>query len=317
MKTVSNVIHDYLHVSPQMRARVQEAIDELGYKPNLLGRQLATGRSGLIRLAFVDISLPYFAELARAVSIAARPAGYRILLEETGATYDTERSLLQDTESGLFDGMLFQPSVMTSAQIAACRPDLPTVLLGEAAAPLTMDRVMIDNPAAAREITSHLIASGRRRIGFVGHEESGLSETSRQRLAGYQQALDDAGIQPDPSRLIATKSYDAMGAVTAVTQRLEAGLDVDALVCRDDLAAIGTLRALNHTGLSVPDDVAVTGWDDIKLSAVTFPSLTTVSPDVPVLATRALTLLTERIAGYDGMGRHEVVPHQIVVRESA
>jgi DNA-binding LacI/PurR family transcriptional regulator len=98
---------------------------------------------------------------------------------------------------------------------------------------------------------------------------------------------------------------------------LDGGLDVDALVCRDDLAAIGTLRALQERGIRVPDDVAVTGWDDTRLSAVTFPSLTTVSPDIDTIVSRALTLLDERIRGYDGVGRHEIAPHRIVVRESA
>jgi len=153
MKTVSNVVHNYTHVSEPMRQRVQAAIETLDYRPNLLGRQLATGRSGLIDLAFIDIGLPYFAELSRATSRAAMKLGYHVLLEETGGTLDGERMLFTGTNSGLVDGMIFQPSAMTSSQLAKASFTLPVVLLGEAAAPLTMDRVMIDNVAAAREIT--------------------------------------------------------------------------------------------------------------------------------------------------------------------
>lgn len=316
-KTVSNVVRNYPHVSPRMRERVQRAIDELGYRPNVMGRRLATGKTGLVALAFADVGIPYFAELARIVSRAAQELGYRVLLEETDATLDGERDLVASSESGLVDGMLFQPSVMSSTEIARHRSDLPMVLLGETAAPLTIDRVMIDNIAAANDVTSHLIAAGRRRIGFVGHELAGLSETSRQRIAGYQQALEAAGIAPDPALLVPSASISAADAVQALGAALDAGLEVDALVCRDDLAAIGALRALRERGIDVPGDVAVTGWDDIRLSAVTFPSLTTVSPDLDVLARRALALLLERVEGYDGIGRHEIVPHRLVVRESA
>ncbi|MET0298046.1 MAG: LacI family DNA-binding transcriptional regulator [Microbacterium sp.] len=316
MKTVSNVVRDYPHVSPRMREKVQRAIDELGYRPNMMGRRLATGKTGLIALAFADVGIPYFAELARVVSRSAERLGYRVLLEETDATLDGERELVASSEAGLVDGMLFQPSVMSSAEIARHRSDLPLVLLGETAAPLTMDRVMIDNVGAAEQITAGLIAAGRRRIGFVGHEIAGLTETSRQRIAGYQQALEAAGMTPDPALLIPSASISAAGAVAGVGAALDAGLRVDALVCRDDLAAIGALRALQERGVAVPATVAVTGWDDISLSAVTFPSLTTVSPDLDALAERALALLIERMSGFDGMGRHEIVSHRIVVRES-
>lgn len=317
MKTVSNVVRNRPHVSERMRQRVQQAIDELGYKPNIMARRLATGRTGFIALAFADVGIPYFAELARAASRVAEELGYRVLLEETDATLEGERDLLASSEAGLVDGMLFQPSVMTSAEIARHRSDLPIVLLGEGAAPLTMDRVMIDNVAAARDITEHLIASGRRRIGFVGHEAHSLSETSRQRLLGYQEALVGAGLAAEPRMLLASESIQASDAVTSVGRALDAGLEVDALVCRDDLAAFGALRALQERGIRVPDDVAVTGWDDTRLSAVTFPSLTTVSPDLDALVRTALALLLERIDGYGGAGRHEIVPYRVVVRESA
>lgn len=317
MKTVSNVVRNYAHVSPQMRERVQKAIDELGYKPNVMARRLATGRTGLIALAFADVGIPYFAELARVASRAAQSYGYRVLLEETDATLDGERALMASSEAGLVDGMLFQPSAMSSSEIAQHRSDIPIVLLGETPAPLTIDRVMIDNVAAAREITRHVIEPGRRRIAFVGHEARALSETSRQRILGYQEALQDAGITPDPGLLVATDSVSAADAVAAVRRALDDGLDADGIVCRDDLAALGTLRALQERGIRVPLDVAVTGWDDTRLSAVTFPSLTTVSPDLPALVGRALELLIERIEGYDGVGRHEIVPHRIVTRESA
>lgn len=316
MKTVSNVVHNYAHVSAKTRERVQRAIDELGYRPNAMGRRLATGKTGLLALAFANVAIPYFAELARVVSRVAEEFGYRVLLEETDATLEGERALMEGSEAGLVDGVIFQPSVMRSTEIARHRTDLPLVLIGETAAPLTVDRVMIDNVAAARDVTDLLIRAGRRRIGFVGHERPRLSETSRQRILGYQEALEAARITPDPTLLFSSAEISVGGSVEAVGAAIDAGVRFDALVCRDDLAAIGALRALHERGVAVPDEVAVTGWDDISFSAVTFPSLTTVAPDLEALARRALELLVERVDGYGGAGRHEIVPYTVVVRES-
>lgn len=317
MKTVSNVVRDYRHVSVKTRERVQRAIDELGYRPNVSARRLATGRTGFVAVAFADVGIPYFAELARVASRRAQSFDLRVLLEETDATLESERALVASSEAGLVDGMLFQPSAMSAAEIARHRFKIPIVLLGETPAPLTSDRVMIDNVQAAREITRHVLDLGRTRVGFVGHESAALSDTSRQRILGYQEALADAGIAADPDMLIATPSIDAADTAAAVGAAWDAGWRADGIVCRDDLAALGTLRALQERGLRVPEDVAVTGWDDTRVSAVTFPSLTTVSPDLDAIVSRALTLLVERIGGYDGIGRHEIAPHRIVVRESA
>jgi len=317
MKTVSNVVRDYPHVSAKMRERVQKAIDELGYRPNVMGRRLATGRTGLLALAFADVRIPYFAELARVIADAAEERGYRVLLEQTEGTLDGERAVVSASESGLVDGMLFQPSLMNSTELAQNRADIPLVVLGENAAPLTVDQLMVDNVAAARTATAHVIAHGRRRIGFVGHEAGGLTRTSTLRIAGYQQALEEAGITPDPSLLISTTAISASSAVTAVGAALDAGLTFDGLVCRDDLAAIGALRALHERGVRVPEDVVVTGWDDIPMTQVTYPSLTSIAPDMRALASRALDMLLERVGGYEGMGRHELVPYNLVTRESA
>ena len=317
MKTVSNVVRDYAHVSPQMRERVQRAIDELGYRPNIMGRRLATGRTGLLALAFADVTLPYFAELARVVADEAERREYRVLLEQTEGTIEGERAVVSAGESGLVDGMIFQPSVMNSAELAQSRTDIPLVVLGENAAPLTVDRIMIDNVEAARIATQHLLSQGRTRIAFAGHEGSGPSRTSLLRIAGYQQALEDAGLTADPQLLIASTAVSAGSAVQAVGAAIDSGLRFDGLVCRDDLAAIGALRALQERDFRVPEDVAVTGWDNTPMTAVTYPSITSIAPDMRALASRAVDMLLERVSGFDGMGRHELAPFSLVVRESA
>jgi DNA-binding LacI/PurR family transcriptional regulator len=317
MKTVSNVVHDYQHVSVATREKVQRALDDLGYRPNALGRRLATGRSGMLALAFADVSLPYFSELARLVSSEASRRGYRLLLEQTDGTLEGERAIVSTMEAGLVDGVIFQPSVMSSIEIAQHREDVPLVLLGEGHAPVSVDHVMVDNVAAAATATRHLIALGRRRIGFVGHEEVAQSATSGYRLMGYQQALEDAGIRVDMSLLLPSKSISAQEAAIVIGRALDHGIQFDALVCRDDLAAIGALRALQERGIDVPGSVAVVGWDDISMASFTHPSLTTIAPDTKAIANAALDMLEERISGFNGLGRHRIAEYSLVVRESA
>jgi len=319
MKTVSNVVHEHPHVSRAMRERVQKAIDELGYRPNALGRRLATGRTGLLALAFADVRLPYFSELANLVSRAAAQTspGYRLLLEETEGTLEGERAVLSASEAGLVDGMLFQPSQISSREIAERHGDLPMVLLGEGPAPLSMDRVMIDNVSAAAAATRHLVALGRRRIAFLGHEAQALSSTSRLRIVGYQEGLEQSGLSPDPSLLIASDEITPAASAVSLGAALDAGLEIDGIVCRDDLAAMGALRALQERGIRIPDDVAIVGWDNISFTATTFPSITSIAPDLDALARVALEMLGERIAGFDGLGRHRLVDYELVVRESA
>jgi DNA-binding LacI/PurR family transcriptional regulator len=317
MKTVSNVVRGYVHVSPATRAKVQRAIDELSYRPNETGRSLATGRTGLLALAFSDISIPYYSELARCVSTLARERGYRVLLEQTDGTLDAERAIVSTSEAGLVDGVLFQPSVLGSSEISRHRGDVPVILLGEAQAPLSVDHVMIDNVAAARRVTTHLAELGAKRIAFLGHERSGLSPTSRVRLAGYQEGLETEGLPVDTGLLIPTDAVSSISAFEAVTAALAGGLRFDGLVCRDDLAAIGALRALAEAGIRVPDDVVVTGWDDVAMASFTQPGLTTVRPDLTALAGRALDMLEERIAGFDELGRHVLVDFEVVHRGSA
>lgn len=317
MKTVSNVVHDYPHVSVAMRSKVEAAIAELGYRPNVSARRLATGRTGMLSLAFSDVSLPYFAELARIVAAEATRRGYRLLLEQTEGTIESERAIVSTREAGLVDGVIFQPSRMPSLEISKRRADVPLVLLGEGPAPLSVDHVMIDNEDAASRAASHLVALGCRRIGFLGHEEFGQSETSMQRLSGFQRALVKAGVPVDMTLMIPSAAISPQQSADAVTAALAAGLKFDGLVCRDDLAAIGALRALQERGLRVPHDVAVVGWDDITMASFTFPSLTTIAPDTTQIAEMALDMLEERIGGYSGLGRHRIADYSLVVRESA
>ena len=192
MKTVSNVVRDYPHVTPEMRKRVQDAIDQLGYRPNLTARRLATGRTGMIALAVPEIDHPYFSELSRHVAEVALERGLRVILEQTLSTSEGEHAVLRDREAGLVDGVIFHPVSMSSLEISRFHRDTPLVLIGEAAVPLTTDHVMIDNVSAAAEATRHLLHLGRRDLVFLGAVRGDVTVTTDRRLEGVQLALEEA-----------------------------------------------------------------------------------------------------------------------------
>jgi DNA-binding LacI/PurR family transcriptional regulator len=316
MKTVSNVVHDYEHVSAAMRDRVQAAIDELGYRPNLTARRLATGKTGMIALAIPEIDQFYFAEMARHIGEEAGRHGYRILVEQTLNDVEAERAVIRDREEGLVDGVIFQPARIDTLEIARLRPGTPLVLLGEAARPVNTDHVMIDNTRAARDGVEMLLSSGRRRIAFLATVRGDITESTHLRLVGYQEALLAAGIGLDPALVLQSEGFSLEDGVRAISAAIEAEVPFDAVLCRDDQFAMAALRGLHQAGRRVPQDVSVLGWDDTAIARDSTPALSSVSPDKRALAATAFQLLLERMDGYDGVGRHRIVPHSVIARST-
>jgi len=317
IKTVSNVVNAHPHVRDDTRARVQAAIGELGYRPHAVGRQLRRGRTGLVALAVPEIDVPYFAELSRHVVDAAGAAGLTVLIEQTNRSLDAERALVDAREAGLVDGLVLSPVAMGAEELQARHAEVPMVLLGEGARPLGVDHVGIDDAAAAAGATAHLVAGGRRRIGFLGAQPPGPLSTSTWRQAGWARGLADAGLSAAPDLWLPVEEFSFAAGRRAVLEAVARGLEVDALLCASDLLAVGALRALEQVGRSVPADVAVVGWDDVAFAPYTSPSLSSVRPDLRQIATCAVEMLSERVDGLDVPGRRVVARSELVVRASS
>ena len=316
VRTVSNVVNGFQHVSPQMRAKVQAAIDDLGYTPNLTARSLRQGRTGLVGLLVPEISAPYFSELAHRVIEDARARGWTVLVDETGAEVTREREALDVvTRSGRVDGVLLSALGLGADSLAGLTPPVPVVLLGERTAGDTFDHVGIDNVAAARDAVTHLVERGCRRIVAVGGDRRRRSPTSVLRLQGWRRACRSAGL-PHTMDLVGQagdftrrEGYEAMTALLAQ--------DPDGVFCFNDTLALGALRALHDAGKRVPDDVALIGFDDIEEIRFATPSISSVHPDTVEITAEALDLLGRRLAGDTSVPRDVVAGHRIVVRESS
>lgn len=317
IKTVSNVVHGNVPVSEAKRERVNAAIEELRYQPNLPARFLRKAHVGVLALAIPDLSNTYFSEIGNAVIAAASDLSYSVLLDHTGGTRENERLVVNGLRPRLIDGIILSPLALEFADLQADRVKLPLVLLGERFFNVPYDHVAIDNIEAARMATSHLLTLGKRRIAAIGAQESLSGETAHLRLRGYKNALQAAGRPFDPKLVVHAPSYHRSDGAQAMRQLLALDEPPDAVFCFNDLLALGAMYTLQHVGLRIPEDVAVVGFDDIEDGHYMTPSLTTISPDKPQIGQLAVSLLLKRINNTptDQPSRVEV-PFHLIARES-
>ncbi len=317
VKTVSNVVNGYAHVSTTTREHVQQALDELGYRPNLSARTLRGGRSGLIALAVPELDSPYFSEMARHIVRAADRQGWTVLIDQTDGLAEREQLVVDGIRSHLIDGVIFSPLAFGARQLAARQDTTPMVLLGERVSEGPADHVGIDNVAAAATAVNHLVLLGRRRIAAIGEQRHRRGETARLRLKGYRAALRAAGLPVDPCLVAAAPDYRRAVGARAMAALLQLPDPPDAVFCFNDALAIGAMRTLREQGLRVPQDVAVMGFDDIEEGSYCHPTLTTIRPDKQQIAATAVALLAERLdAGPGGPPREVTAPFEMVVRNS-
>lgn len=291
VKTVSNVINDYPFIREHTKARVEAAIAELAYQPNITARSLRSGRSGVIGLAVPELSLAYFAQLADEVIRAAAAKGLVVLIEQTGGQRDAELEVLRGPRLQLTDGLLFSPLALGDDDAALVDVDFPLVLLGERIVGSAADHVAMRNVEAARAATEHLISIGRRRIAVLGahHGEAGL------RVEGYRQALEAAGIAFDDRLVLYEESWHRVNGAEAIRGLLASGAEFDGLFALNDELALGAMRVLQEQGVGVPSTVAVIGFDDVDDGRYSIPTLSTIDPGRRQIAEAGIEALVERI----------------------
>lgn len=296
-KTVSNVVNGTGWVTDELKARVQEAIADLGYRPNVAARNLRSGRTGMIAVALPDLSQPYFAELASDLVRAAQEKSITVLISQTDGRKDAEERIAHGVDLPLMDGLILSPLALTAADLEHRADSTPLILLGEHIGETSLPHVAVDNTAAARAAVEHLLARGRRRIAAIGLQQDGPNETSVLRLSGYRAALEAAGIPFDPALVGVVEGYHRADGARAAEHLLDAGVDFDGVFAFNDLLALGALHVLGSRGIAIPEQVAVIGFDDIDEASFSTPTLSSVAPDTRALARAAIELLTEPRTG--------------------
>ena len=320
IKTVSNVVNDYQYIRPETRQRVLDAIETLGYQPNLSARGLKSGRTGVISLIIPDLRNAYFAELADVVMRAAAEQNLSVIIDQSGGDRGRELSLLRGPRMQMVDGILY--SVLALGEDDAHLLDdvpRPMVLLGERIFHGPTDHVTMRNAEGSKAATQHLLSTGRRRLVALGAHRGEVIGSAGLRLDGYREALEEAGIAYDDALVCEVGGWFRSGGAEGLRTLLRSGTSFDGVVAFNDSLALGAMRVMQEAGLQIPDDVAVIGFDDIDETRYTLPTLSTIDPGKDEIADVALRFLMDRIAHPDAViaPREHLSAFHLIQRESS
>ncbi len=303
-------------VSAEARERIQEAAKRLGYVPNRMARNLQSARTRTLACIVPDITNPTYPALIRGFQSAADAAGYDTMIFDTDGTPEREQRALQWLSQGHVDGVMAVFFHTPEADLLkAVRGRVAVVQLeSQAHKPSrTIDKIYIDNAAAAQAMTQALIDKGHRRIAMLCAPIGPGAERQR----GFRAAMRQAGLT---ARTIAADDFSQAAGARAMAAELAGGdFSFSAVFAANDLLAIGAMSALRAAGRRIPEDVAIAGFDDIPSAHLLHPALTTVRRSEQAIGRLAASLLVARLDGPDAAqpGRGFEQPFELVLRESA
>ena len=316
--TVSNVLAGSATVRAELRKRVEEAMRGLDYHPNQIARSLKTRQTKTLGMVISDITNPFFPQVVRGAEDAAMESGYLLITLNTDDNPEREREALSMLRARKVDGLLLT--------VAATREDmkhieqfqaagLPIVCIDRQVPNIPLDLVCSDNARGARMCMQHLLSRGHRRIGYLSGSK-GLY-TAEVRLAGFKQALDEAGIQPDP-KLVRHGDFRLESGYRLAKEMLLEHEPPTALFASNAMMGFGALKAIHELGLRCPEDVALAMFDDVPFGDVIQPRLTVVAQPAYEMGRVGAQLLIARLEGRETSAEpvcHTLAP-ELLVRES-
>jgi len=309
--TVSRVVNGRYGVAPGTLSRVQAVIDDLGYESSLVARSLRSRRTNVIGIIVADIE-PFSAELLKGAARAIRGTGYELIVYSGGGHLEDdtgwERRYLSRVSGTLTDGTILVTPTVVDASTSS-----PVVAVDPHAGSSEMPTVDSENLQGAKTATEYLIELGHRRIGFLAGRSD--LESARRRERGYREALTEAGI-PFDENLVRIGGYTWESARSAARELLEMTDRPTAIFAANDISAIQTMNVASETGLKVPEDLSVVGFDNIPESALTTPPLTTIDQSIQQMGFEAAKLLLGLIDEPDRDQIHLTLPTELVVRQS-
>lgn len=316
--TVSRALQDHPRISSARRAAIKALAEQMAYRPSQVARSLVTGHTRALGVVITEVTDPFVAEVLRGAEAASRDAGYTLLFASSDRDPEREIAALQMLRDRQVDGM-----IVISGRAAARYADLRVPTGAEAEAwPLVLVNneqpgpgiysVRMDNRAGAVLAITYLKSLGHQRIAFVAGPEQGRS--SQERLEGYRLGIAVNGLDHTVEQVVAGSGLleDGPRALTALMALAE---PPTAVLCYNDLAAIGLLAAAARAGMRMPDDLAVIGYDNIPLSAYSIPALTTIDQPKARMGRLAVEMCLAALAGEPVA--NAMVEGKLIIRESA
>ncbi len=314
VSTVSKALNGYADVSPHTRSRVMETTKALGYYPNGAARSLRRGRTDKIGLLInnpIEFLSEYIGDMMSGAAIAAERFEQNLVMYTNQVVNPS--NLRRICRAREVDGVLliFEPSQAVLQVLA--KEQTPYVIFGRRTINKNVSFIAPDNYSGAYALTQHLLGQGHRRIAFTTRPQLGM--TNKDRFAGYEWALADAGIELDWTLVVETQTGKHDG-YEATLQLLSLPEPPTALFAFYDLVAADAIKAANERGLRVPDDIAIVGFDGLRLSTRTQPPLTTVRQPLSRMGERAIEMLMARIEDNELPAKQITMPVELLVRQS-
>jgi DNA-binding LacI/PurR family transcriptional regulator len=311
--TVSRALQNSPLVNPATAAKIRKIAEAAGYRPSAVARGLVTRRTRTVGLVVTTVADPFAGEVACGIEQAANNHGYAVFLADSNCDAERERKVVQALAERRVDGIIVTSSRVGSDYLPMlAQLNVPMVLVNDQYPGEFVHSVMIANEDGSRAATEHLIELGHRRIAYVG-DRSGY-QTDTERLKGYRQALADAGIE-FASELAVLGDGRPEGAVAAVDGLLKIADPPTAVCCYNDMTALGAMRAIRARGLRVPEDLSVTGFDDLFFAEYLEPALTTVRQPMRRMGEMAMENLLKLMSGEESVAQVKVEA-ELIVRSS-
>lgn len=313
--TVSRFLNDSGYVNDSTSQRIQEAIQITGFTPSLMARGLKTRRTRMLLLVVPDICNPFYSRMAQILQELAQQSGYFILLSDSKGDYAKEIAALDIATQMSVEGVLFATinrNPEATRILAEGRYSVVGVNAFEPGAPF--DVVVTHNRGGTNLAVEYLTGLGHRDVAFAGGTPQSIIADSRKN--GYLHAMGKMGLEVT-ERSIIEIGFSQEDGYRAGRQFAAMRPLPTAICCANDLIALGVIHALNDAGLRVPEDVSITGMDDIPYAQISNPRLTTVSNDSALFAREVFRMLLERIRGKEkGAPRRVEIPNELLVRDS-
>lgn len=322
ISTVSRVLNNSGNVGECLKKKVYEAVEATGYSANPIASNLKSTKRNQIAIVIPDLQGTYYTDIIKGSSEYFYEKGIMSVILESNGDLKKEASIMRDLEKQWIDGVILIPGrTGEDAQYRQYMEHLSRMRKRDTAIPVVLveagdcgaglDQVCVDHEAAFACLAEHLLELGRRRIAFLG--DCGGAPMSQQELSGIRKVLDTAGCGL-PDSLVNMGNSTVRDGFQAMETLLLEGAKPDGVICANDQVAAGALGACKEHGLSVPADIAVTGYGGMALSIVTDPAITTMIAPRRRLGSRAAELLYERIEGMSGGPRREILTAHAAVR---
>ncbi len=291
VSTVSRVLRGGQDVNSMTRARIQEVMLELGFRPSPIARALVTGEWRLIALLVSDLTNPFYPQLARSVELSARALGYTVIICNTDDDIDITVSSIERLSRQGLDGIINASGRGQEDELLKVLLDPRRIVFANRRP--SSDRfssVVSDNESGAKELARHLISLGHRHIGFIGGPSYATNAMDRER--GFQEVIAE---HPGATAFVSRGPFGRQNGYRTVSSWLDQGFPISAVVGVNDTVAIGALEAVLEHGLRVPEDISVAGFDNVDLATSAIFHLTTVSLDIERMGKLAVELLISQL----------------------